>query len=291
MTRITTASLAFNSERNLNAAAARLASIQDKIGSHKEISRPSDNPVAAADIMAVRAEQRRNEQFARNAEDANGWLATTDTALATATNLMQKVRDLTVKGANDGALPATARDAIASELEQLAESLISAANAQYNGRHVFAGTSDAPAAVGENMEFSASAAVERRIGPATTIRIDSSGTAAFGEGPSSVFALIGAIAADLRTGTNVSARIAQVDAHLQNILATHSTVGARHAAVLSASESLLADSVSLEARRSSTEDIDLASAILNLKTQEVAYQAALSAAARTLQPSLMDFLR
>ena len=82
-----------------------------------------------------------------------------------------------------------------------------------------------------------------------------------------------------------------MDTHLQNILATQASVGASHATVRTAEQSLLGDAANLEARRAGTEDIDLATAILELKSQEVAYQAALSAAARTLQPSLMDFLR
>ncbi len=106
-----------------------------------------------------------------------------------------------------------------------------------------------------------------------------------------MFALVAGIAADLRNGLSVSGRLEAVDARMQDLLAAQATVGATHATVLAAEESLLGDAVSLEGRRAGLEDIDLASAILELKTQEVSYQAALSATARTLQPSLMDFLR
>jgi flagellar hook-associated protein 3 FlgL len=39
------------------------------------------------------------------------------------------------------------------------------------------------------------------------------------------------------------------------------------------------------------ESVDLPKAITELKLQEVAYQAALAATARVIQPSLLDFLR
>ena len=39
------------------------------------------------------------------------------------------------------------------------------------------------------------------------------------------------------------------------------------------------------------ESIDLPKTLTDLKLQEVAYQASLAAAARVIQPSLMDFLR
>lgn len=291
MTRITNASLSFNTERNLQAALTRLATVQDKIGTQREITRPSDDPSGTANAIEVRAQQRQNEQFARNVQDANGWLSTTDNALSTATDVMQRVRDLTVKGANDGALAPDAKEALALELEQLREELVSAANTQYRGRHVFAGSSDAASALDGNWQFTGFSAVDRRIGPNSQVRVDSDGAAVFGEGADSVFALIDTIAADLRADTNISGRINEVDDRLQQILGAHATVGASHAAVLSADEALAGDAVALEARRSGLEDIDFSSAILQLKTQEVAYQAALSAASRTLQPSLMDFLR
>ena len=39
------------------------------------------------------------------------------------------------------------------------------------------------------------------------------------------------------------------------------------------------------------EDVDLAEVMMQLQLQQVAYQAALAATARVLQPSLADFLR
>lgn len=291
MMRITTASLSATTDRNLQAAMNRLATIQDKAGTQKEIGRPSDDPSGTSNVMAIRAQQSQNDQFMRNVLDANGWLSTADKALGTTTDLMQQLRDLTVKGANDGALSPDAKEAIALELEQVLESLLVAANTQYNGRHVFAGSSDKPTAINQDYEFGLNSDVERRIGPNSSVRVDAGGAKVFGEGTTSVFALVTNIVAELRGGTNIGSRIKDVDDFMQKVLGVHSTIGASHAAVLAADESLLTDSVALEGRRSLIEDIDLGAVVLELKKQEVAYQAALSAAARTLQPSLMDFLR
>lgn len=292
MTRITTAALNLNAERNLQAGMTRLATIQNKAGTQKEIGKPSDDPSGTANVMALRAEQRLNAQFSRNVQDANGWLSTTDKALTSATDIIQQVRDLTVKGANDGALSPDAKEAIALELDQLHDALLTAANTQFMGRHVFAGTTNESEALTKGTyQFHGTAAVERRIGPNSTVRVDAAGATVFGEGKDSVFQLVKDIAVALRAGTNISPKIGDVDKHLQQVLGAQATIGASHAAVLAADDALLSDAVSLEARRSGIEDIDLGKVILELKTQEVAYQAALSAAARTLQPSLMDFLR
>ncbi|WP_417235024.1 flagellin [Arthrobacter sp.] len=311
ITRITNAAISAAAQRNLQTAMQRLATAQTKASSLEAISKPSDNPAGTATSMAIRAETRANAQFSRNVGDAQGWLATADTALASATTILNRVRDLTVRGANDGSINASGKEAIAIELETLRDSLMDAANAKYAGRTVFAGTSDAGTAVtaepvldadgkpvaGETkVVFNppAGGTVERRTGANTTIRVDTDATAVFGpatEGGDDVFSLISNIIKDLRAGTNISTRIGDVDSAMQQVRDAQTSVGVRHATVLAADASLKDEAVALEGRRSAVEDVDLGTAILDLKTQEVAYQAALAASAKVLQPTLMDFLR
>ncbi|MDH5521410.1 MAG: flagellin, partial [Acidimicrobiia bacterium] len=51
------------------------------------------------------------------------------------------------------------------------------------------------------------------------------------------------------------------------------------------------DEVAFRTTLSETEDTDMAKAIMELQIQETAYQAAQSALAKSLQPSLASFLR
>jgi hypothetical protein len=51
------------------------------------------------------------------------------------------------------------------------------------------------------------------------------------------------------------------------------------------------DSLTMKENVSDVEDADLAEVMMNLQTQQVAYQAALRATARAIHPSLADFLR
>ncbi|GAA4362253.1 flagellar hook-associated protein FlgL [Paeniglutamicibacter cryotolerans] len=292
MSRITNIAMSTSADRNLQAAMGRLAAIQEKASSQREITRPSDDPSGTSNAMLVRAEQRANQQFARNVQDAQGWLSTVDSSLGATTELLQRMRDLTLLGANDGAMGPDAKEAIALELDQIHDALLTQANTKFMGRSVFAGTSDAAAAVDDDYNFSATGSVDRRIGPNSTVRVDADGAKAFGQGQSeSIFALVKTIAAELRDGTNVGFRVGDIDERLKAVNGVRATNGASHAAALTAEWALLTDSVELEGRRSKIEDIDLGLVALELKSQELGYQAALSAAARTLQPSLMDFLR
>ncbi|GAA1135975.1 flagellin [Nesterenkonia lutea] len=293
ISRVTHGSTVANAQRNLQTAMHRLATVQDKAATLKEISRPSDDPGAAAEAMAVRGEQRAAEQHSRNVDNASGWLTTADSALSTATNLLHQVRDVVMSGANHGALPQAAREALAVQLDNLHGELLNAANSQYMGRSVFAGTSDAAAAFEADGAFNGveNSTVNRRVGANTSVRVDADGAAAFGEGPTSVFALVTSLAEDLRAGASVGPRLAEVDARLNDVLATQATIGAAHASVLKAENALADQKVTLEARRSGLEDADLAQVALDLQTQELAYRAALASSAKVIQPSLMDYLR
>ncbi|MCY7288442.1 MAG: flagellar hook-associated protein 3, partial [Cryobacterium sp.] len=252
------------------------------------------DPARAADSLMVRAEQRAVTQYARNVGNGNGWLTTADTALAETTNLLNQVRDLTVQGANNGALSPAAKEAIAARLDGLKDSLLAQANATYLGRSVFAGNSDAGVAFNPDFSFTgtATASVDRRIGADTTVKVDADGASIFGTGPDSIFTLIGTIASDLRTGaTNVGTHLTAIDLHMKTVLTAQTDVGVRQAQIQKAGEALVQHKGNLEAQRAGIEDIDLGQAILDLKLQEVSYQAALSVTARVLQPTLMDFLR
>jgi flagellar hook-associated protein 3 FlgL len=292
ITRVTTMTMMHSSSRNLQLAASQLAQSQERASGFRAITKPSDDPAATVSAMNVRSAQRATEQYGRNIQDGNGWLSAVDGALSSTTTLLQRVRDLTLQGANDGAMSPTQKEAIAAELESVRELLLTEANTSYLGRSVFAGNSDAGHAFAADYSFTGGqGAVERRIGDGATVRVDVDGADAFGQGPTSVFATIDAIVADLRGGTNVIGHVAAIDAHRENVSRAHAEAGARHGTVLEAASANLTAKVALEATRSSIEDLDIGQTAIELKMQELAYQAALSATSRAVRPTLMDFLR
>lgn len=291
MTRVTTMSIAQSSARNLQLAASQLARAQQRATDFRAITKPSDDPAATARAMQVRAEQRANVQYARNIQDGNAWLATIDSALQSTTSLLQRARDLTLQGANDGALSQTQKDAIASELDAVRDLLLAQANAGYGGRSVFAGTSDAPAFDAAYAFSGGAGTVDRRIDASTTVRVDVDGSTVFGAGAGSVFATIDRIAAGLRAGTPVAGELTALDAHRSAVLDAHAAAGARHTTVLAAVDRNLAQRIDLESTRSRLEDVDVAEAAIELSLSEVTHQAALAATARAVRPTLMDYLR
>lgn len=280
-------------QANLQASAQRLAQLQEQSSSLKTISRASDDPARAANVLAVRADQRASAQYTRNADNGNGWLTTLDTALGASTDILMKVRDLTLQGSNSGTMSPAAREAIAVQIDGLRQDLLKQANSTYLGRTVFAGNSDAGVAfTAEGLHSGGSSAgVERRVGAGSTVRVDADGAAVFGTGTESVFLLLDNISLALRESpATVSGHLAAVDTALNTVIAANSDVGARQARIESATAALVTQKGALEAQRVQLEDADLATVILDLKLQEVAYQSALAVTARVIQPTLMDFL-
>jgi flagellar hook-associated protein 3 FlgL len=306
---------------NMQSNLAAMSTLQNKLSGMKNIAKPSDDPSGTAAAMSLRSALRANEQHARNISDGSSWLTTAGTAMQSSLDVLRRVRDLTVQGASTGLLNGEAREALAIEIEGLRDNLLAQANTTYLGRSVFAGTAagaavtgPAPTSPGATTPPEAApvppevpgtpqptppytftrfegAAVERRIDASTTVRVDVDGAAAFGSGDASVFATLDRIAKGLRDGTDVGPEITKLDLHRDAMLHEVAALGSRQSQVEAAAARSMETKVSLTSQLTAIEDVDLAGTIMEVQMQEVAYQAALGAASRVLQPTLMDFLR
>jgi flagellar hook-associated protein 3 FlgL len=291
--RITQQTIAARTYANLQSSLERSARLQDRLSSGRQLSSPSDAPGQSASAMQLRTSLRATEQYVRNADDAGGWLAAADTALRGVTEALQRARDLAVQGANTGTAAPSARQALADEVQELRETVLGLANTTYLGRPVFGGTVAGPTAFdATGAHVGDAGTVLRRVGPNAQVRVDVDGPSVFGNGPGSVFDVLDRLATDLvASPAAVPASIDAIDAALSSVLAGASHVGARTNRVETMKQ--LSEDQVISARRhlSEVEDVDLPATIVDLQLQEVAYQAALGATARVLQPSLLDFLR
>lgn len=292
--RITSSTVNQQALRTLQAGLADRARLQDQATSQLAIRAPSDDPTVAAAILGVHGEQARASQYARNISDALTWVTTADTALGASIDLLNRARDLTAQGANSGALSPAARDSIAAELESVSLELLSHANTTVLGRTVFAGTDDSGRAFDPaTFAFTGvpGAAVDRRISENERVRVDLDGADAFGVGGASVFATLQQVAADLRAGTDVGSRLTEVDAHLKQLVTARGVTGARQAQIERAQATNASVGVDIEARRAEVENVDTLEVYIKLKSAELVYQSALQVTAKTLQTTLLEFVR
>ncbi|HEX3003028.1 MAG TPA: flagellar hook-associated protein FlgL [Angustibacter sp.] len=292
--RITQSSIAASTLANLQASLARNSRLQEQLSSGKVINRASDSPSGTVSSLALRTQVGANEQYSRNANDAKAWLGTADSTLQSVNSRLQRVRELALSASSTGNMDANSRQAIAAEVTSLRSELMGLANTTYAGRPIFGGTTSGSQAfdpttyayVGDG------GSVVRRLDARSTVDAAASGTAVFGDGASSVFTLLDDIAAHATGDTSqLAGDLTKLDSRSQQVLQTLTDVGVRYnradAAVTTADNTVL----SLKSTLSGVEDIDLPKTIMDLQLQQTTYQAALSATAKVLQPSLMDFLR
>jgi flagellar hook-associated protein 3 FlgL len=85
--------------------------------------------------------------------------------------------------------------------------------------------------------------------------------------------------------------VANLDTRIEGIENAQASIGARTRRLETMKDRNDTDGITLKQSLSQVEDADLAQVTLELQMQQVAYQAALQATAKVIQPSLVDFLR
>ena len=285
---------------DMNAAQARMIDSQGKIASGKEISKPSDDPFAAARSLALRESIGGIRQHQRNVDDARGWQDAAESALARITDSVQRARELVTQGATD-TVDAGARVAIAREIDELIAGIKENANTKYGGQYLFSGTrTDKPAydeATGDAYQGD-NGMVAREVGPGVSLGINQIATSFLGGGQASgdnkLLHVLRDVSDHLKANDGAALRggdLQRFEAALEEVIDARAINGARSNRLEAASARLAELEQSTLGQISDVEDVDIARALIDFNSQQAGYQAALRAGANIVQSSLMDFLR
>jgi flagellar hook-associated protein 3 FlgL len=292
MTRITDSMTSRNVLADIQNVQQKLTTTTDRLSSGKQITQPSDDPFGTSRALLYRGELAANNQYQTNTNQATAWLNSTDTALSSISSDAGRASDLLLEGAN-GSMSQTDKDAIADELDQLADSIKTAGNTQYAGSYVFSGTATQtqPFSVGGADTYAGNAqTISREIGQSVTMPVNVTGDTVV----SPVLAAIRQAAVDLRTGGTPgnlgTTDLKALDAATDTISETQAVVGARQNRLAAAGSRLQQLNVAQSQQLSGVEDADMAQTMIDFSTQSAVYQAALKAGANLIQPSLMNFL-
>ncbi len=292
--RITQRAVALTSLQGLNRNLDSLGKLQNQLTSGRLINAPSDSPTGANRAMQTRSDQAAVAQQARNIADAGSWLSQTDTTLTSMIDMTRRVRELTVQGLNFGAMSDQARVALGTEAASLREGLLALANTVNQGRPLFGGItpgSQAYDATGGWVGM-AGTPVTRQISDSESLGVDLIGLEAFGTAPADLFSIVDAIATDLTANpTALGGHLTALDTVMKGMQSAVADIGARGARLERAQQINADRGLALSSQLAETEDIDLPNTIMRLQMQQVGYEAALSATAKALQPTLLDFLR
>jgi flagellar hook-associated protein 3 FlgL len=274
-------------QQGLNAMLSQqstLAKTQLQLSTGKRILTPSDDPSAAAKVLDLDKLIESTGQYQRNADTAQARLTIEESALSSAGDLLQRVRELAVQANNDS-LSAEDRNAIAVEVRQHLDGLLQIANTRdSNNEYLFAGyqTGTPPFStdgVG-NFTYAGDQGVrELQIGSTRYVSTGNSGDEVFmhvddgAGGVNSMFSAINDFITDLEANNPSSATLTRMDSALQQISSARASVGARLNAIEDQRGMNDTFVLSMQQNRSSLADLDFAEAITRFNQQMMALQA------------------
>ncbi len=139
MLRITNSMMVNDLKRNMNNNMLRMDDLQRQLSTNRKINKPSDDPAGIVKALRFRTNLTEGEQYLANISEASNFMQTTDDSLNSMTEILHKIRELTVKAAT-GTNDKDANRAIADEISQFNEQLKMVANSAYGSKYIFGGT-------------------------------------------------------------------------------------------------------------------------------------------------------
>ncbi|GAA4072350.1 flagellar hook-associated protein FlgL [Amphibacillus indicireducens] len=304
--RISQSMISNNILRNISGSYGNLNKYMNQLSSGKKITRPSEDPVVAMKGMNYRSQLSNIKQYERNIGEVNNWINNADETMHEVTQMLHRMNDLTLQAAN-GTNSVDDRMNIGKEIDQLVDQMVNLANTRVNDKYMFNGTDttghidpvtgertppfvrhdDGTFTVSENTND-----VLIEVSSGVRFKVNSDPTSVFSE---KFFTDLQALVDDLNnpgvTDADLENHLGTLETHLNNTLQERAEIGARMNRVELIENRLRNQSVNAEQMMSDNEDVDMAEVIMSLMMQEAIHRASLSAGARVLQPSLLDFLR
>lgn len=281
--------------RNLSSNYSKLDQYLEQLHTGKKVSRPSDNPVVAMKGMSYRAEVSKIEQYKNNASEADNWYENTDEALDKMTKALHRIYDLAVQGST-GSYNEEDRINMMSEVKQLKEHVIDIANTSVGGKYIFNGRQTDQPPVNEDGTFNNqyhNDSVIIEVAPGTKLAVNTKPDQLFKTETDDLFSTIDRFISGLENSDldQINASIGDIQAFTDQVVNARADIGARMNRLELINDRLDYQEVVAKKMMSDNEDVDYEEVITNLITQESILRASLAAGSRTIQPTLLDFLR
>jgi flagellar hook-associated protein 3 FlgL len=301
--RITDGMLTGSTLNDINSALAKLDRSSSEISSGKQILEPSDNPYGTSRSLDLQSELDGLDSYAKSAQDGISWTETASGAVSGINEALQRVRELLISA---GSASNSQEDLsnMATEVNQLIESVKQAANTQYAGQYLFAGTltSTQPYAYGESDEYHGNTeTLSRSIGPGATIPISTDLSSVLGNGTGAAdgktLDVLRTIVKNLTEGTAegraalTSTDLKALDANIEGLAEVQAETGSTTDRLQGATAQIEDLQSSVSSVLSNTLDANVAEATIAYSTEQAAYEAALKASAAIIQESLLNFLK
>ena len=126
-------------QANLQAANQNLSRLQDQLSSGQRLTIPSDDPAAASRTLTLQRILAAKDQFKSNIQTNQSFLASSESKLSSVGDALVQARQILNAGIGN-ATDSAGKQALAIQAGTLVQQVLSAANSQFRGRYLFAGT-------------------------------------------------------------------------------------------------------------------------------------------------------
>lgn len=265
MTVIGTNTAAMRSANASSSASKMLSTAMERLSTGKRINSAKDDAAGLAIASSMTAQIRGMTQGVRNANDGISMAQTAEGALGEVSNMVQRMRELTVQALN-GTNDTDAKTNIKSEMDQLSTQITDTlANTKFNGQALFVGTTATKIQAGAN------------AGDSVTINASNLSASA------DITAVAGATAAAVDVTTATDADLTKFDTALKTIATTRADLGAVQNRLESTVNNLTTNITSLTDARSRIEDADFSAETTALAKQQILSQASTAMLAQANQ--------
>ncbi|MBT8352242.1 MAG: flagellar hook-associated protein FlgL [Deltaproteobacteria bacterium] len=296
--RITNKMMTDTVSANLFKQANRLLDAQEVVATEKLINRPSDDPIAMGKILDYRKAISSLDQYQRNITQGKMWVEHTEIVMDEVNELLSQAKEIAIIQ-SEGTSERDDRATAAQQVKNIYDQVMQLANTKLGGRYMFAGheTSTVPFTrdAAYNATYNGDAGEIRIIlGENMDLDVNADGVQVFNSGTDTfdvLRQLKDALENPVYNQANISNQIQPLIGAGTQIESARSEGAANFTRLELTENQLKILTLNVKNMLSETEDADMAQAIVKLKNEETAYETALAAAARVIQPSLINFLR
>ncbi len=280
-------------------SSSRMQQYQEKITTGKEINRASDDPAGTIKVLSLRSEGLKLDQYSENIGSSIQSLEFTSSTLNGAADFLSRIQELSIQGVN-GATDQDGRNAIASEINGILESMLQVANTSRMGLYIFAGTKTTTRPFESTRDSAGDVSVvtymgnrekiKYPVGPGFSSQVNQPGAEAFMDNDlfSSIISLRDSFASGaIQFAKNEMTNIENAHTDIVHFISKAGAV----ASALEFSNNRIADTkVALQSTLGDIEGADLAEIILKLKEQEGILQASLASGMFMLNTSILNYM-
>lgn len=255
-----------NAQRNLNASSQAMQNSLTKLSSGLRINKAADDAAGLAISQKMQAQINGLNQAQSNAQDGISLLQTAEGGLNETQNILQRMRELAVEGAND-TLDSSDRNAISTEMSALSDEIAKiAGQTKFNGKVLLNGGSIATTGL--------SLQVGANDGETMTVSIGNMSAASLGVTAASV---------SVAAASTANNTISEIDGAIAKVSTQRAQLGAWQNQLQSTINNLTTSSENITAARSRITDVDMAQEMSNFTKNQVLQQAGVSMLAQANQ--------